>query len=305
MERQRLTWTAAIQLANPRSWVAAIYPALLGELYGIIKGYPLTLVSGIALLVAVIAMQSAVNTLNDYYDFVNGTDSLLDHVEVRDAAMFYGNFPPRQALWLGLAFLVLAAVVAVPICLHAGAAPFIIGGIGSAVVWSYSGGILPISHLPLGEIISGVVMGGLIPLGVVAAVTGIYAWPVLVAALPLMLGIALIMMTNNTCDIEKDRLAGRRTLPTLLGRTWARRVYRLCCVVWLILMAPGCIAALGWYGILVPLYALAISWRHFAYLFTTALKPTERIHNMKHIVIANILGNGAYILIWFVGSYFL
>ena len=37
------------------------------------------------------------------------------------------------------------------------------------------------------------------------------------------------MMTNNTCDIEKDVEAGRHTLPVLLGRARARRLYMRSC----------------------------------------------------------------------------
>ena len=36
-------------------------------------------------------------------------------------------------------------------------------------------------------------------------------------AVPTVLGVGLIMLTNNTCDVEKDVEAGRRTLPVLLG----------------------------------------------------------------------------------------
>ena len=42
------------------------------------------------------------------------------------------------------------------------------------------------------------------------------------------------MMTNNTCDIEKDIEASRRTLPVLLGRERARALYHALMVVWVL-----------------------------------------------------------------------
>ena len=51
----------------------------------------------IALLAICILMQSAVNTFNDYYDFVKGADSLDDDVEEYDATLVYNNGePPRR-----------------------------------------------------------------------------------------------------------------------------------------------------------------------------------------------------------------
>lgn len=91
--------------------------------------------------------------------------------------------------------------------------PVVIGLIGGVVILLYSGGPIPVSYLPIGEIVSGVVMGGLIPLGIAGCADGKIHWQILFYSLPMILGIALIMMSNNGSDIEKDRKAGRRTSP--------------------------------------------------------------------------------------------
>lgn len=298
-----LTPVLAMELANPRSWAASLYPAILGICYAAVQGYAITAVQAAALAAAAVAMQSAVNTLNDYYDFVKGTDSLSDHVEVCDAAMVYGDFPPRQAFWLGMGYLALAGLLAVPVCIGSGAAPFLIGGLGAAIVWLYSGGILPISYLPLGEGISGFVMGGLIPLGVVAAVTGGYDWPVLLAASPMICSIGLIMMTNNTCDIEKDIAAGRKTLPVLLGRRRSVFVYRTGCICWLIVMGAVAVTWFGWGSVILPVIALLAGWKSaFAQLFTTGLAPAGRIGSMKAVVKGNVIANGVYLAAWILAA---
>ena len=36
--RQAMSVTAAVRLANPHSWVAAVYPAVFGELYCLLAG---------------------------------------------------------------------------------------------------------------------------------------------------------------------------------------------------------------------------------------------------------------------------
>ena len=63
------------------------------------------------LIVACVLLQSAVNTLNDYFDFIKGTDSASDHVEVNDAVLIYGNIAPRSALILGIGYLAAGAVL--------------------------------------------------------------------------------------------------------------------------------------------------------------------------------------------------
>ena len=47
------------------------------------------------------------------------------------------------------------------------------------------------------------------------------------------IGVGLIMFTNNTCDVEKDVEAGRRTLSVLLGRERARRLYHAVLLAWI------------------------------------------------------------------------
>lgn len=118
------------------------------------------------LLVACVLLQSAVNAMNDYFDFIKGTDSASDHVEVNDAVLIYGNIAPRSALFLGIAYLVAGAALGLMACRGSGMVPVVIGIIGGIVILLYSGGPIPVSYLPIGEIVSGVVMGGLIPLGI-------------------------------------------------------------------------------------------------------------------------------------------
>ena len=80
------------------------------------------------------------------------------------------------------------------------------------------------------------VMGGLIPAACYAAQTGERGLAVFRYAIPMILTIAMIMLTNNTCDIERDRAAGRRTLPVLLGREKSTALLRLLAVAAPVLM---------------------------------------------------------------------
>lgn len=294
-QRHNLTPLQALRLAAPHTWPASVYPALFGELYCLLRGYDMTFAVAAVLFCACVLMQSAVNTLNDYFDYVKGTDQEDDCVEVSDAVLVYENINPKQALALGVGFLAAAALLALPVIVSAGPAPFIIGVAGGLVVLTYSGGALPISYLPIGECVSGIIMGGLIPLGIVAAVTGTFDWFVLIVSLPFIIGIALIMMTNNGSDIEKDIQAKRWTLPVLLGRKNSVRLYRGTVVVWLGLLCLLPVIYVGLWGLISPLFLLLFARKPFMRLLQTTLTPQCRVEQMKGILVGNLLGNGAYL----------
>lgn len=102
----------------------------------------------------------------------------------------------------------------------------------------YTYGPVPISRQPLGEILSGIFYGGFIPFLIMyinmpknTFLSLEYNWTtigiqahikpfiqlVLLATIPFATT-ANIMLANNTCDVEKDILVKRYTLPYYIGR---------------------------------------------------------------------------------------
>ena len=148
-------------------------------------------------------MQSSVNTFNDYFDYVKGSDSAQDNVDPTDAVLVYNNVNPRCALALAVGMLGAAFLLGIYAILVAGWIPLAIAAVGAAIVVLYSGGKTPISYLPIGEAVSGIVMGGLIPLACYHVLTLQFEPLVLIWSVPVIIGIGLIMLTNNTCDVEK------------------------------------------------------------------------------------------------------
>ena len=138
-------------------------------------------------------------------------------------------------------------------------------------------------------------MGILIPLGVAAVSDGKFHNEILLYALPLMIGIALIMMTNNGCDIEKDLEAKRYTLPVLLGRKNTKNLYHILIVIWLLMISFLAIWLLGIVGLITPVLIL-FEYRCFKFLITSELLAYKRVEQMKNIVKANIIVNIAYFI---------
>ena len=297
----RLTPKLALQLAAPHTWAASVCPSVFAVLYCAAAGLHLNPVQIICLPAACVLLQSAVNTLNDYADYRKGTDSEEDNVEVSDAVLVYSGIDPKHALFLGIGYLLAGVILGILASVYAGFTPILIGVVGALTVLLYSGGPVPVSYLPVGEIVSGLVMGGLIPLGTAACADNRLHPEILLWALPFITGIGLIMMSNNGCDIEKDITAGRHTLPVYLGRKRTQHLYHDLLLVWVFLLSMLPAALLGWAGLVSPALILTAGRKPFVWLLGSSLRPEKRIRQMKMIAAANLFGNGAYIAALAVG----
>ncbi len=277
----------AVELAAPHTWPAAILPVLVATSCAAVTSPAISATMACVLLVICILMQSSVNTFNDYYDYVKGTDSEDDNVDPTDAVLVYNNVNPKSALRLAVGLLVAAFLLGAYVISSAGWIPLVLGIIGAIFVVLYSAGKTPISYLPLGEAVSGIVMGGIIPLACYQALTGTLDFIMLLWAVPTIIGVGLIMMTNNTCDIEKDIEADRHTLPTRLGRPRARTLYHALVFVWMIALAV-IIAVFFTRGIIIVPFALLASYPLLKALLKNPLAPQTRIGAMAQICGVNI-----------------
>ena len=291
-----LTVRLMVQLAAPHTWPASILPVLLAAAL-VIHDSPekLAPVPLFVLLAISILMQSAVNTLNDYFDFVKGADTVESQPDPNDAVLVFNNVRPRSVLLFFVFLMLTAFVLGLYIIWLAGWIPLVIGAIGAATIYCYSGGRRPISYLPLGELTSGVVMGGLITLACVQALTREFSWLPLLFAVPVILGIWLIMFTNNTCDIEKDKDAQRKTMSVTLGRTWSGRMYKAFVGLWMAAIAILVVVYFpnGW--IILPFHLL-VSWPFLQALLSNPLVLQTRIAAMAQILTVNVLFGVAYAL---------
>ncbi len=291
----RFTLKMMIDMAAPHTWAGSVMPVLLATAFAICNGYetaPLTIVS---LLAICVLMQSSVNVFNDYFDYVKGVDSEADDVDEDDSVLVYNDIDPKKALILAIVYLVLAFLIGIYIILIAGFVPLVIALIGALFVVFYSAGKTPLSYLPIGELASGCVMGALIPLASYYVYTSMLEPLVILWSLPAVFGIALIMMTNNTCDIEKDSLVLRRTLPVRLGRERSCSLYHAIIILWILaIVANVCMLNLsGW---IVVVFMLFASYPFVSALMKNPLAAGTRKVAMSQICALNVVLGAFYAL---------
>ena len=294
-----LTPSLAFQLAAPHTWVAAIMPVLFSIEYSAI-----TYSGKVSILLAIcILMQSAVNVLNDYFDFKKGTDSAENSSDdAFDAVLVYNNLNPKSVCSLAIGFLIVAAGMGFYLVYLTGWILLVIGLIGALIVFLYSGGKTPISYMPIGELVSGLVMGGLIPLACCYTLSGVFEPLVLLVALPFIFGIGMILFTNNTCDIEKDINAQRKTISVVLGRDMAPNCYHVAILVWIVLIA----VLVGLFyptGMPIVMIMVLAAFPVLRAILNNPLNQKTRDAAMSQIVMLNVILGAFYCLSLTSGSF--
>lgn len=308
---ERLTPLMCARLAAPHTWPGpAVLTSVFGGVFSISCGYDFFVPVFCALLAVAVFAQSAVNTLNDWADYKAGTDTAENSDDPTDAVLVYNNPNPRHVLALGLGYALVALVCGVACVAWSGSlAALIVGLVGAVFIFAYSNGKVPISYLPLGEVVSGVVMGALIPIADVCVFAG-HTYPELgllgifgkldwlhlvMCVAPFVIGIGMVMATQNNCDIERDAAVGRHTLPVVLGRARSVVVYRVFVVLW----AATVLHLAFWYfneGFWAACVTMLFGLGTLRFMLTTPLAHEVRGPSMGAVMKGNLFLNGAYVL---------
>lgn len=224
--------------------VASVFPFMIGTLYAL---YRYGRIDGINLLVMVIAMLSldmAATALNNYMDYKRAIKTHGFNYEQHNAIVKY-KLKETTVRWVIGGLVSIAMILGIYLFLRTDIVVLLLGMVSFFFAAIYSWGPFPISRTPLGEVVSGVVMGGIIPF--ISAYIHIFdqdliriGWTdgmllfhldivelvgFVVVSLPLIAGISNIMLANNTCDMEDDFENRRFTLPLVIGKENALRLF--------------------------------------------------------------------------------
>ena len=263
-------WLAA---ARPRTLPAAVAPVLVGSGLawrdGGFDGRAAGLCLGFALLV-----QIGTNFSNDYFDFVKGADTNARVGPRRAVAA--GLISPgamRGAMWG-----VMAAAFLCGLGLIAWGGPWllVVGVVSILAGLAYTGGPWPLGYHGLGDVFV-FLFFGLVAVGATYFVqTGRLVTDAVLAAIPVGLLTANILVANNYRDADTDAAAGKRTLVVRFGRSAARWQFAGSLVVAIGLM-PVVLALrdhCAWR--LLPLVLGPMAWRH-AWRLRHETMPAQQI----------------------------
>ena len=300
-----------IELVELRTKIASIIPFVVGLLYSIWTFGNFNAVNMALFFIGMLCFDMATTVMNNLMDYVKaknetyrqeeniiGTSSLT----VKQAAMIFGSLVGVATI-IGIILVVRTNVI----LLFVGILCFVIGIF-------YTFGPIPISRMPLGEVLSGVTMGfgifwiviflnspeasfawmGLEEGMLIVRLALLAHFKVALLSLPLVCTIANIMLSNNLCDLETDITNHRYTLVYYIGKATALKLYKglyLVSFIAMVLAVVFKIAPILMIGTLVvgiPVYKniqLFIQKQEKRTTFALAIKNMLMIHIMQVVLL--------------------
>ncbi|MBN2652715.1 MAG: 1,4-dihydroxy-2-naphthoate octaprenyltransferase [Spirochaetales bacterium] len=214
-----------------KAWLYAIRPkTLLLAVVGVGYGVFASLIQGkvdpiltLCCFVVAVALQIVSNLVNDFADYQKGVDSKLKQ---RCKGLKKDDIITVRSLQIGALLFVGVAIAAGIYPVYRFGLPII--GVGIAAILAaglYTWGPFPYGYFALGEVFVFLFFGLAATVGTYYLNTGKFELLVLgYGAVPGLLAV-LVLQINNIRDIDKDLMAGKRSIANLLGRRAARWLF--------------------------------------------------------------------------------
>ena len=300
-----------IELVELRTKIASVIPFVVGLLYSIWTFGNLNAVNMALFFIGMLCFDMATTVMNNLMDYVKAKNETYRQEEniigtsfltVKQAAMIFGSLVGVATI-IGIILVMRTNVI----LLFVGMLCFVIGIF-------YTFGPIPISRMPLGEVLSGVTMGfgifwiviflnspeasfawmGLEEGMLIVRLALLAHFKVALLSLPLVCTIANIMLSNNLCDLETDITNHRYTLVYYIGKATALKLYKglyLVSFIAMVLAVVFKIAPILMIGTLVvgiPVYKniqLFIQKQEKRTTFALAIKNMIMIHVVQMVLL--------------------
>ena len=307
----RINMKDIVELVELRTKIASVIPFAVGLLYSIWTFGNFNAVNMVLFFFGMVCFDMATTVMNNLMDYVKAKNETYRQEEnvigtsfltVKQAAMIFGSLVGVATI-IGIILVMRTNII----LLFVGALCFVIGIF-------YTFGPIPISRMPLGEVLSGVTMGfgifwiviflnspeasfawmGLEEGMLIVRLALLAHFKVALLSLPLVCTIANIMLSNNLCDLETDITNHRYTLVYYIGKATALKLYKglyLVSFIAMVLAVVFKIAPILMIGTLVvgiPVYKniqLFIQKQEKRTTFALAIKNMIMIHVVQMVLL--------------------
>ena len=248
-------------------------------------------------------VHASANVLNDYFDHLNGSDSInVDRISPFTGGSRYiqnNIFIPKQIFGFGLLLLTLSAILGLYLCYISTWMLLAIGITGVIIGWSYSAPPLQLMSRGLAGEFAIAIAWSLVVIGFSALQTDHIDAQLIPIGIAYGLMVANILFLNQVPDIKADKASKKNTLAaqTLPQDLW--KWYTL-----FFLSAYG-LQILAVYCLLTPVFTLLTILTMPLFIHCSIeLKRRALDHSQLAIIIPrNILGVHLYALLMCVGLY--
>jgi 1,4-dihydroxy-2-naphthoate octaprenyltransferase len=225
-------WLLALR---PFSFTASIVPAVYGGSIAValrgrdgIPMFSFDVFAFVVCIVGCIAVHSASNLVNDYFDFKSGVDR-ADNFGSVNVLVRRTLRPQDVKLEAAIAFAVAGSCGAILMWRAAGAWPplFALIAFGALSAYFYTAPPFAFKNRGFGDLQVMISFALAMVFGSYYVQAHVVSWLPVIAALPVGLLVVDILHINNLRDLETDRSAGVRTIAIGLGDRGAKRLHHL------------------------------------------------------------------------------
>lgn len=233
--------------ARPKTLTGAAVPVMIGISAAVaMYGSSVRVVPAVLCMLFALVMQIDANFVNDYFDFMKGTD---DEQRLGPKRACAQGWITAVAMRRGLLYTtILACAVGLPLVYFGGWEMILVGFACVVFCFLYT---ISFSYIGLGDVLV-LVFFGLVPVcmtyWLVAPPTPLMSIPLPVIVLSIACGLIIdtLLVVNNYRDIDNDRRAGKRTLIVRIGERGGLLLYMLLGLAGTILAIAG-IIYLNWH----------------------------------------------------------
>ncbi|EOR28038.1 UbiA prenyltransferase [Clostridium sartagoforme AAU1] len=296
-----------LKLVEIQTKVASVIPFLLGTFYTLYRYDNFNIKNAIIMFASMIIFDMTTTAINNYMDYAKAIRKEGYGYETHNAIVKY-KLNPRLVRLTIYIMLALATFLGLLLVKNTNIIVLLVGAVSFVIGIAYSFGPIPISRTPFGEILSGLAMGFIITF--LSIYIHIFDLKILsisfsnlssisinlniveliyifIVSLPLIMGIANIMLANNICDIDEDIVNKRYTLPIYIGKENALKVFKWIYYIGFIAIVAGVLLRILPIVSIVTLLALKIVQKNINKFNKIQTKKDTFILAVKNCVIMN------------------
>ena len=252
---------AWVLAARPKTLAAAATPVLLGCSLAASDGW-LQFIPALLCFLFAFTMQIDANFINDFFDYLNGSDREDRLGPERACAQ---GWITLNAMKHGIASAtILSCIWGVIILFFSGLEMIPVGLLCILFAFLYTAGPYPLAYHGWGDVLV-IIFFGFVPVGCTYyTMCHDWTWSVTIACMASGLVSDLLLMLNNYRDRDQDKISGKKTLVVRFGALAGRWMYLslglIACMLCLLFVITGHL----WAAILPQLFLVPHlnTWQH-------------------------------------------
>lgn len=255
-------------------------------------------------LIAAVFYHAGINVLNDYFDYLNGTDN----INQTGLSPFTGGsrmiqnkiMTPGETYILGALFLITGSIIGLYLAYERGIFLLLIGTMGLFSGYYYTAPPVFFAGRGLGELLVGLNFGVLSVAGSYYVQAQGFSFAAVFASLPLSFMIAAILYINEFPDYDADKAVGKNHLVVYLGMERARWGFLFIVAGAYISIIAGVILDLLPITALFVIPAAILGIKAVKGLFENYKKTVELIPSIKATILCHLATGIGLIVIFLV-----